>query len=101
VPGACDLAEWNVPHAPHEHRSLLVEIDGGWKKGLAKRVATPNFFWPALRRFREEPLTPSSAITCRANFEVPDRANFAAPDPVRLSGRRLPLVPDHPRHDKR
>ena len=35
MPGACDLAEWNVPHAPHEHRSLLVEID----EGLRKRVS--------------------------------------------------------------
>jgi len=35
VPGACELAEWNVPHAPNEHRSLLVEIDEGGGKGLA------------------------------------------------------------------
>jgi len=33
VPGACELAEWNVPHAPHEHRSLLVEIDEDGEKG--------------------------------------------------------------------
>ena len=35
MPGACELAEWNVPHAPNEHRSLLVGIDGGEGKGLA------------------------------------------------------------------
>jgi hypothetical protein len=37
VPGACDLAEWNVPHAPYKHRSLLVEIDEDPQKGLAER----------------------------------------------------------------
>ena len=36
MPGACELAEWNVPHAPYEHRSLLVEIDGEGGKGLAE-----------------------------------------------------------------
>lgn len=36
MPGACELAEWNVPHAPHEHRSLLVEIDEEAEKGLAE-----------------------------------------------------------------
>lgn len=35
MPGACELAEWNVPHAPHEHRSLLVEIDEDGEEGLA------------------------------------------------------------------
>ncbi len=34
-PGACELAEWNVPHAPDEHRSLLAQIDGAGEKGLA------------------------------------------------------------------
>ena len=37
MPGACELAEWNVPHAPNEHRSLLVEIDGSGEKRLAAR----------------------------------------------------------------
>ena len=38
MPGACELAEWNVPHAPTEHRSLLVEIDEGGGKGLAGKT---------------------------------------------------------------
>jgi hypothetical protein len=41
-PGACELAEWNVPHAPTEHRSLLVEIDEDGGKGLAEAGAPIN-----------------------------------------------------------
>ena len=37
MPGACELAEWNVPHAPHEHRSLLIEIDEDGEEGLAEQ----------------------------------------------------------------
>jgi hypothetical protein len=44
VPGACDLAEWNVPHAPHEHRSLLIEIDEDPQKGLAETLPPENLF---------------------------------------------------------
>ena len=57
MPGACDLAEWNVPHAPHEHRSLLVEIDEAREKGLAPGVAPANIFFkfPHFKRIRESP----------------------------------------------
>jgi len=34
-PGHALLAEWNVMHAPYEHRSLLIEIDAGGEKWLA------------------------------------------------------------------
>jgi hypothetical protein len=45
VPGACTtLAEWNFAHAPHEHRSLLVEIDAEREKGLALPAVLVLFF---------------------------------------------------------
>ena len=52
-PGACDLAEWNVPHAPHEHRSLLVEIDEDGGKGLAEQqvFTTADTHETAIYRF--------------------------------------------------
>jgi hypothetical protein len=50
VPGACDLAEWNVPHAPHEHRSLLNEIDEEGKKGLAEGGKEENIFSVSLAK---------------------------------------------------
>ena len=49
MPGACDLAEWNVPHAPHEHRSLLNQIDGEGKKGLAGLAGKPRKSAKAIR----------------------------------------------------
>jgi len=57
VPGACDLAEWNVPHAPHEHRSLLVQIDEARTKGLAP----PKFFFK-FRRFNRIRASPAVAV---------------------------------------
>ena len=52
MPGACDLAEWNVPHAPHEHRSLLVGIDGGRGKGLAGLPVDTNLLQTERKRLK-------------------------------------------------
>ena len=47
MPGACELAEWNVPHAPHEHRSLLIEIDEDGEEGLAEQQIFTRWDRPA------------------------------------------------------
>ena len=53
MPGACDLAEWNVPHAPYKHRSLLVQIDEARTKGLAP----PKIFFkcPSIKKIAMSP----------------------------------------------
>jgi hypothetical protein len=58
VPGACTtLAEWNFAHAPHEHRSLLAEIDAPAGKGLASpAVLVLLFLRVALQAELDQPV---------------------------------------------
>ena len=56
-PGHALLSGVNFTHAPHEHRSLLVEIDGAAKKGLASpAVLILLFFRVALQAKLDQPV---------------------------------------------
>jgi len=92
VPGACDLAEWNVPHAPYKHRSLLVEIDEGPEKGLAISLEPSGVCCCASAinwKYGALPTRRSQSNSLRSDNLLIGCLIFAAQDLEPLSGQRL------------